>query len=297
MKKLKKVMVSVCENTVLQLIMVAIFFMPLIATLGQYISSSFIFEKSSIHLLFWPGYDKSLSIKIHVWLSFGVMAFSYVCGIYYMCRRKTFIKVFFISFISLFLAQILGNIINSFVGIKELQNIHSMNFNGLINKMILAQWHNPVWEEIFFTGIPLILYVKLIKNKSEKVKTIGKWIYFIVPSIICSIYHIPNHGAARIVDAFFIHIMFEYIAFKFSFFANLVMHYIFDAIIVVSIYKLDNVSYEEIEWLYDNSSMINTTMSILVLLFLIILICLFVRGLIKQKNNNIKGITEEYYIS
>lgn len=297
MKKLKEVIVSVCENTVLQLIITIIFFIPLVDTLGQFISSNFIFEKLSIYLLFWPGYDKSLSINIYVWLSFGAMALSYVYGIYYMCRRKTFIKVFFISFISLFLAQILGNIINSFIGIKELQNINSMNFNGLINKMILAQWHNPVWEEILFTGIPLFLYVELTKNKSEKIRSIGKLIYFIVPSIICSVYHIPNHGAARIVDTFFIHVMFEYIALKFSFFANLVMHYIFDAIIVVSIYKLDNVSYEEIKWLYDNSSMLNTTMSILVLLFLIILICLFVRGLIKQKNNNIKGITEEYYIS
>ena len=161
MKKLREVMVSVCENSVLQLIMAAIFSIPLLVTLGQYISSNFIFEKSYIHLLFWPGYDKSLSINIYVWLSFGAMALSYVCGIYYMCRRKTFIKVFFISFISLFLAQISGNIINSFIGIKELQNINSMNFNGLINKMILAQWHNPVWEEIFFTGIPLILYVEL----------------------------------------------------------------------------------------------------------------------------------------
>ena len=297
MKKLREVMVSVCENSVLQLVMAAIFFIPLLATLGQYISSNFIFNKSYIHLLFWPGYDKSLSVNIPVWLSFGAMVLSYVYGIYYMCRRKTFIKVFFISCISLFLAQMLGNIINSFIGIKELQNINSMNFDGLINRMILAQWHNPVWEEIFFTGIPLILYVELTKNKSEKVKEIGKLIYFIVPSIICSIYHISNHGAARIVDTFFTHVMFEYIALKFSFFANLVMHYIFDAIIVVSIYKFKNVSYEEIKWLYDNSAMLNTTMSILVLLFLFILICLFVRRLIKQRNNNIKGITKEYHIS
>lgn len=297
MKKLREVMVNVCENAVLQLIMATIFFIPLLATLGQFISSNFIFEKSSIYLLFWPGYDNSLSVNIPVWLSFGAMALSYVYGIYYMCRRKTFIKVFSISCISLFLAQMLGNIINSFVGIKELQNINSMNFDGLINRMILAQWHNPVWEEIFFTGIPLILYVELTKNKSEKVKEIGKLIYFIVPSIICSIYHIPNHGAARIVDTFFIHVMFEYIALKFSFFANLVIHYIFDAIIVISIYKFDNVSYEEIKWLYDNSSMINTTMSILVLLFLFILICLFVREGVKQKKIIIKGTTEEYHIS
>lgn len=283
MKKLREVMVSVCENSVLQLIMAAIFSIPLLVTLGQYISSNFIFEKSYIHLLFWPGYDKSLSINIYVWLSFGAMALSYVYGIYYMCKKRIFIKVFFISCISLFLAQMLGNIINSFIGIKELQNINSMNFDGLINRMIFAQWHNPVWEEIFFTGIPLILYVELIKDKSGRLKNIGKLIYFIVPSIICSIYHIPNHGAARIVDTFFIHVMFEYIALKFSFFANLVMHYIFDAIIVVSIYKFNNVSYEEIKWLYDNSAMINTTMSILFLLFIFILICLFVRGLMEKK--------------
>ena len=96
MKKLKEVIVSVCENTVLQLIITIIFFIPLVDTLGQFISSNFIFEKLSIYLLFWPGYDKSLSINIYVWLSFGAMALSYVCGFYYMCRRKTFIKVFYV---------------------------------------------------------------------------------------------------------------------------------------------------------------------------------------------------------
>lgn len=287
MKKLKKAIGRTVDNKYLQSLLVMVFLIPLIATIGQYISSGFIFDKPPVSLLYWPGSDKSLKVYIPVWLSFGAMAASYVYGIYFMCRRKTFVKVTLMAFASLYLAQGFGNIINYVIGIKEMQNINSMEFSGLINRMIFASWYNPLWEEVFFTGIPLALFITLTKNRSEKIKFIGKMIYFIVPSIICSIYHIPNHGQARIIDTFLIHVMFEYIAIRFSFFANLVMHYIFDAMIVTSLYKVNNVSYEEIKWLSDNSALLNTIFSILMVIIFCTIIGLIIRNCIKQKYKNV----------
>lgn len=287
MNKLRESINKAVENNVLQVVMIVVFLIPLIATIGQYVSSNFIFEKSSVELLYWPCYEKSFKIYIPVWVTFGVMGLSYVYGIYYMCRRKTFVKVVLISFISLFLAQGLGNIINYFIGLKEMQHVNSMDLSGLVNKMILAEWYNPLWEEVFFTGIPLVLYTVLTKSKSEKIKNIGKVIYFIVPSVICSLYHIPNHGPARILDTFLIHVVFEYIALRFSFFANLVMHYIFDAMIVLSVYKFNSVSYDEIKWLSDNSSLLSSAMSICIILFLGLLVSLIIKNCIKYKKSNI----------
>ncbi|MBE6062709.1 MAG: CPBP family intramembrane metalloprotease [Clostridium butyricum] len=247
MQRLRKIIENTCESKVLQIIISIIFMIPLLATVGQYLDSKFIFEKSPISLLYWPGYKEGVRFYIRIWVIFGGMAISYLYGIYYMCRRKIFVKVVLISIGGLFLSQGLGNIVNYFIGIRELQNVNSMELNGLVNRMILAQWYNPLWEEIFFTGVPLTLYVLFFKEKSKRIKLIGKIIYFIIPSIICSVYHIPNHGAARIIDTFLIHVIFQYIALKYSFWANLVMHYISDAMIVTSIYRLKNVSYGEIK--------------------------------------------------
>lgn len=241
MMYLKKFLCDVTENSFLQFVVAIIFIIPLIGTIGQYISSGFIFNNESVNLLYWSGCNHTLNVFLPVYISFGIMAVSYVYGIVYMCRKKNFLKVVLISFIFLVLINLLGDIINFFIGIRDMQNINNMDFNGLVNKMIFASWYNPLWEEIFFTGIPLLLYTVLTKGKSSKVKVIGVILYFIFPSIICSIYHIPNHGPARIVDTFLTHILLEYIAFKFSFFSNLVMHYIFDAMIVLSFYKYNNI--------------------------------------------------------
>lgn len=282
MRYFRKFLCDVTENSFMQFLIAVIFIIPLIGIIGQYISSGFIFDNESVNLLYWPGCNYRLSVFLPVYISFGIMAVSYIYGIVYMCRKKNFLKVVLISFIFLFLNNLLGDIINFFIGIRDMQNINNIDFDGLVDKIIFASWYNPLWEEIFFTGIPLLLYTVLTKGKSSKVKSIGKLLYFICPSILCSIYHIPNHGPARIVDTFFTHILLEYIAFKFSFFANLVMHYIFDAMIVLSFYKYNNIPHSEIKWLVDNSSTLNTLMSILIIVFVLSVIFLAVKKVIKH---------------
>lgn len=292
MRYFKKFLCDVTENSFLQFLIAIIFIIPLIGTIGQYITSGFIFNTESLELLYWPGCNQSLDIFLPVYISFGAMAISYVYGIVYMCRKNNFLKVVLISFGGLFLSQLIGDIINYFIGIKDMQNINSMDLNGLANKAIFANWYNPLWEEVFFTGIPLFFYCFLTKGKSSKVKFMGKALYFILPSILCSIYHIPNHGQARIVDTFFTHVLLEYIALGFSFFANLVMHYIFDSIIVLSLYKYNNIPQSEIKWLVDNSGNLNTIMSILVIVFALSVIFIVVRKFIKYMKD--KAVLKVY---
>ena len=126
MRYFRKFLCDVTENSFMQFLIAVIFIIPLIGIIGQYISSGFIFDNESVNLLYWPGCNYWLSVFLPVYISFGIMAVSYIYGIVYMCRKKNFLKVVLISFIFLFLNNLLGDIINFFIGIRDMQNINNI---------------------------------------------------------------------------------------------------------------------------------------------------------------------------
>lgn len=109
-----------------------------------------------------------------------------------------------------------------------------------INGAIFSWWCNPLWEEIVFRGIPLIILWCVKKKLSANGYKYAKILYILLPSIAFVAYHIPNHGTSRIVDIFITGCIFSYLALKYSFLAPLVLHYMFDA---NDILYLSNISY------------------------------------------------------
>jgi len=265
---------KVSEDLILRNIIAIILLLPLIATLGQYISSGFILESTDIAILYWPGVKEQFRIMLPVYIIIGVMLISYVIGIGFMYRRKTLVKVIFIGLVSMKIAQLVGSLVNSFAGWHEMQNISDVSqfrITNIMNKIILSSWHDPVWEELVFTGIPLI-FLNVIKNRtSKRTYKIGIVMYLILPSIAMAMYHIPNHGLARIADTLISHAVSLYLALRYSFFAPLVLHYVEDAFIIISIDKLKGAPLYEINWIVQNSSILNNIFATGLLIFLILI--------------------------
>lgn len=286
MKFLKYLASRICENKPIAIILTFIFYIPFTLTLLQYQSSGFISKSSNVNLLYWPGSEKTFSLNIPVLISFGIMGASYVYGVYILNRKSIFIKVVLISMFSLLLGNVLSGIVSSMFNIHEMQNINNMNLNGVIDRAIFAEWYNPLWEEIFFTGIPLLIYKIVYKKLNCRMKKIFCVLYYIVPSVIVCIYHIPNHGYIRIADTFIIHLFSQYIATKFALIASIVMHYFMDAAIVISLSKYPNINHQEIQFLFDNQTTINTVFSISVLLLFIFVIFFILKYSINYYKNS-----------
>lgn len=122
MNYIKKIVNKISENIILQSIFVVILILPLVATLGQYISSGFIKERTGVAILYWPGVDNELRIMLPVCVTIGGMLISYVTGIGFMCKKKTLVKVIVIGLSSMVIAQLLGSVFNSFTGWHEMQS-------------------------------------------------------------------------------------------------------------------------------------------------------------------------------
>jgi hypothetical protein len=91
-------------------------------------------------------------------------------------------------------------------------------------------------------------------------------IYCIAPSIICGIYHIPGHGIIRFFDTLIIGSAFAWLALKYTFFAPVIMHYIADAMLVLSLNKLPAIQPVEVEWIIQYGRTLNTFSFLFVLL-------------------------------
>ncbi|MBW9150235.1 CPBP family intramembrane metalloprotease [Clostridium sp. CM028] len=153
-----------------------------------------------------------------------------------MCKKKIFGKVVIIGFLGLIMAQLIGKGINYFTGWSELQNINSMNLNGLVNKMIFTQWH------------------------------------------------IPNHGMSRVAGTLILSIVYAWLALKYTFFAPLIMHYIFDSIIVISMGNMNGISQNEVFWLSHNCGILNTSFTIGIIVLLIYIVFIFISNMRKIRN-------------
>jgi hypothetical protein len=154
---------------------------------------------------------------------------------------------------------------------------------GKANAAILGLWHNPIWEEIIFRGIPLLILLAVEKYLTRKRTLTGVLIYCIVPSIACGIYHIPGHGLIRFFDTLFIGAGFSLMALRYSFFAPVVMHYIADAMLVMNIDKIKSIQPSEVEWIIQYGSSLNTFSSLFLLLLIILVPALMLFYYLRSK--------------
>jgi hypothetical protein len=207
-------------------------------------------------------------MQIFAWLIMGLIFASYVAGIYYMLKKGTLGKVMLIT-ISLFIcATLLQTFLKVTFGLKESS---LPDLAGKANSTILALWHNPIWEEIFFRGIPLLILLGVEKYITKKRTLTGVILYCLVPSVICGFYHIPGHGLIRFFDTLIISAGFAWMALRYTFFAPVVMHYIADAMMVMSLNKISSIQPSEVGWIIKYGPSLNTFSSMLVLVFIVLI--------------------------
>lgn len=263
----KEAIKAIPKNMIFQGVTVLILMTPLVATIGQFWSTGFLSQRASVALLFWPGAKWSWTVQMYGWIIMGIFIVTYLWGIGWMLRRRTLGKVILWGIAVMIVANILGSAVNYLTGWKELQQMDSMNLAGKVNRAILASWHNPLWEEIVFRGLPLLIIIP-IRKRLPKHKKIIEWCYMIIPSVVMAIYHIPGHGPSRIVDTIILAVAFAWLTLRFSFFAPMVLHYIFDITIIISLGTMKNVPLKEARWLVDNAPLLNTAWSISILALL-----------------------------
>ncbi len=265
---LSKLIKSFTENNLFLLTGAIILLFPLIGTVGQFLNTSYFGKSVPILILFWPGSDINVKIPVFVWLFMGLVFISYLAGIVYMLKKRTLGKVIFITILFFIFSIILRNILTHSFGLQESP---MPDLTGKANASILAQWHNPIWEEIVFRGIPLLILLGVEKFITKKRTTTGVLLYMIIPAVIFGLYHVPGHGLIRLFDTLILGAGFSWLALKYTFFAPMVMHCIADAMIVLNLTKIPTIQPSEVAWLTNYGPTLNTFSSMLVL-FLIILI-------------------------
>ena len=247
------------------------FCVPLAATIGQFSNTGFWGTSLRVQILFWPGQDWSWGPIVSVWLSMGLMLLSYSFGIVWLIKRRFFSVVILAGVAGLIVANIAGAALNTVTGWKELQMVSSMDLAGKANRAIFSLWHNPAWEEVVFRGIPLAALLYLRRRLPGPFGW-PEWCYLVIPSIVFAVYHIPGHGPSRIVDTFILSLLFGWLALRYTFFAPLILHYIFDAMMVPQLPKMPNIPKGEVGWLSDNAGMLNSAWSISLLFWIILMI-------------------------
>ena len=251
-----------------QAVLVALFLLPLAATLLQFASSGFLTGSAPYLVLFWPGAEWRWAPTIPVWLAMGAMSFSYVAGLWYLFQRRTLGNVVLWTIAVAVAANLLGIAVNYATGWKELQSSASVAGAGRANALIFSLWQNPIWEELVFRGIPLLMLVWVKRRRSVKSPWWNRG-YIVVPSILFALYHIPGHGPARLVDTFALGCGFSWLALRYSLLAPIVVHYLLDAMLVLNLSTLPNIPAEQVQWLVQYGAVLNTSWSLLLLLALL----------------------------
>jgi hypothetical protein len=143
-----------------------------------------------------------------------------------------------------------------------------MDLAGKANRAIFALWHNPAWEELVFRGVPLGLLLMARRN-ARYAGPLASWCYYLLPAIAFAVYHVPGHGPSRLVDTFILSLAFSWLALRFTFFAPLVLHYVFDAMMTLSLGKMPNIPRAEVAWLAAHATALNTAWSVALLCWLL----------------------------
>lgn len=258
---------SALEHPAVQAPLAAALLVPLAATVGQYAASGFWGEWTAVELLFWPGAPWKLAVRLPVWLSMGAMLAAYVAGIAWLVRKRTLTMAVLAGMGVLVAAQLAAAGVNALTGWRELQKVSSMDLAGKANRAVFALWHNPTWEELVFRGVPLLVLL-LVLRKSPRATRPATWGYYAIPSAVFAAYHVPGHGPSRIVDTLVLGLVFAWMARRFGFFAPLVLHDVFDAMMTLSLGKLPNIPKSEVAWLVANATTLNSAWSVALLLWL-----------------------------
>lgn len=254
-------LVSAAEHRGVQALLALALTVPLIATAGQYWGSGFWRQTTGVAILFWPGAAWKWTVQANAAVVMLVIAALYVTGIVRLLRERTLTVVLAAGIGGILVAQTAAAVVNHFTGWKDHQALGSMNAAGIVNRLILAQWHNPIWEEVVFRGLPLLAYAWLVK----RLPAAAKWGYFILPALAMSAYHVPGHGYSRIVDKFLLSLVFEWLALRYSVWSVLVLHCVLDAVSVLGVVKMKGVSIGEARWLVENFHALNTTFTLAML--------------------------------
>lgn len=264
-QKLKKSILLVTESKLLNYTAVILLLLPLAATAGQFIDTGFLQNKIPILLFFWPGENIDVHVYLLVWLFMGVVFLSYVAGIIYLVKARSLAKIILITLLVFVVASIIRTLVELMTGWKETT---IGDINGTINEVIVSLWHNPIWEEIIFRGIPLLILILAGKLFNRQRRMRHEILYIIIPSILCGLYHIPGHGMIRFFDSIFISMAFAWMALRFTLFAPIVMHYVADAMLVMN---LDKVPLELPlnSWLALYGNTLNSVFTLLFLIFII----------------------------
>ncbi len=255
---------SALAHPVVLVTLAAALLVPLVATAGQYWSAGYWGQTAGVAILFWPGADWRWTVKMPVWLSMGAMMASYVAGIAWMVRRRTLSIAALAVLGGMVVANLAATGVNRLTGWRELQGLSSLATAGIANRLIFAHWHNPAWEELVFRGIPLVFLFAVRKSLGREARW-AVWAYYLVPSVIFALYHVPGHGPSRLLDTFILSLVFGWMALRYSFFAPLVMHYVLDAVSTLSLGRMRGIPAQEVAWLGDHFTVLNSTWSILML--------------------------------
>jgi len=270
--------IAVSGHPGIQLLLALALIMPLVATVGQYWSSGFFRQTVGFDILFWPGAKWHWAIPMNAAVIVALFGSSYLAGIGWLVHRRTLGKVIFTGIGALIAANVVGSAVNYLTGWRELQVVSSMDLAGKANKLILSLWHNPIWEEAVFRGIPLLCYALLVKT-APRARRAGTWCYYLVPSIVFAAYHVPGHGCSRIADTLVLSLAFAWLALRYGFCAAMVLHYSFDAVMVLSLAKLKSIPRDEVRWLADHFGILNSTFSVAGMAVLSVMIVLIARHL------------------
>jgi hypothetical protein len=206
----------------------------------------------------------------------GAMLASYVVGIAWLVRRRTFGAVVLAALGAIVVANLAGAGVNRLTGWREVQTLSSMDLAGKANQAIFSLWHNPAWEELVFRGVPLVLLFAAERLKGRTPRW-ALWGYYVVPSVIFAWYHVPGHGPSRLVDTFILSVVFAWMARRYTFFAPLVMHDVFDAVMTLSLGRMANIPAAEVAWIAAHSSALNSAWTIALLLWIVSMPLLLMR--------------------
>ncbi len=192
-----------------QVVLAIAFLVPVIATAGQYWATRFWQQSAAANLLFWPGQAWHWSVRAPVWLTMGAMLASYLLGIAWLMRRRTFGAVALTAVAAIVSANLVGACINWMTGWRETGSVASMDLAGKVNRAIFSLWHNPAWEELVFRGLPLVFLLAVTRAKGRT----PRWAlygYYLVPSLVFAWYHVPGHGPSRVADTFILSLFFAW---------------------------------------------------------------------------------------
>jgi hypothetical protein len=256
--------------------------LPFVATVGQYWASGFFRQTVGVDILFWPGAGWHWAIPMSVALVVAVFSAAYIGGIAWLVHRRTLGAVILAGIGTMIAASLAGRGVNHVTGWKELQAIGSMGLGGRVDRAILALWHNPIWEEVVFRGLPLLAYTALIKRRPRSVR-LGRWCYFLVPAVAFAAYHVPGHGYSRITDTFVLSLAFSWLVLRYGFCSVVVLHDIFDTMMILSLATMQSIPKGDIRWLSDHAGVLNTSFSTAALAACVLVIVLFVRHLWKTQ--------------